>query len=168
MASAFAPPARAASRGRWIPWLFVAGMLLVVAVNATLVYFATRSWGGLVSDRAFERGIAYNRLIAEAAAEAALGWTAEIAYQAGANGKTPVLLVTLRDGAGEPMDRAAVSLEAARPVEAQAPVAVGLRPVGDGRYAGAADGLRAGQWDIRMAVARDGHDAHFTRRIVVR
>jgi hypothetical protein len=27
-------------RGRWIPWVFVGGMLLVVAVNLVLVWFA--------------------------------------------------------------------------------------------------------------------------------
>lgn len=168
MATAFASPARPVSRGRWIPWVFVAGMLLVVTVNATLVYFAMHSWGGLVSDHAFERGIAYNRLIAEAAAEEALGWKADIAYQAAGGGKSAAVIVSLRKADGKAMDRAAVALEAARPVEAAAPVALALRYVGDGRYAADAAALRAGQWDVRMTVADNGREAHFTHRIFVR
>ena len=168
MAASFASRVRPAAGGSWIPWIFVVGMLVVVAVNATLVYFAMHSWGGLVSDHAFERGIAYNRLIAEAAAEEALGWKADVAYQARAGGKDAALVVTLRSADGKPMNRAAITLEAQRPVEAQAPLAMALRYVGEGRYAAAADELRLGQWDIRMSVANDGHEAHFTRRIFVR
>lgn len=168
MATIYASPARPAARDRWIPWVFVAGMLLVVAANAALVYFAMHSWDGLVSDRAFERGVVYNRLIAEAAAEEALGWKADVAYQANAKGKSASLVVTLRNADGRPMDRAALSLEAARPVGVQAPVAISPRYIGDGRYAADIEDLRAGQWDIRMTVAADGHEAHYTRRIVVR
>ena len=168
MTTQFASAARPASRDRWIPWVFVAGMLVVVAVNATLVYFALNSWDGLVTNKAFERGIAYNRLIAEAAAEEALGWKADVAYQAGTNGKAPALVVTLHTTDGRPMDRAAIAIEADRPVEAQAPVSIDVRYVGEGRYAADAAALRAGQWDVRMTVASDGHEAHYTRRIFVR
>jgi nitrogen fixation protein FixH len=167
MASAFASP-RPQSRDRWIPWVFVACMLLVVAVNATLVYFATQSWGGLVSNHAFQRGVAYNRLIAEAAAEEALGWKADVAYRPATDGKAAALVVALRDADGKPMDGAAIAIEAQRPLEAQAPLAVELHYVGDGRYAASMDALRVGQWDIRLTVAADGHEAHYTRRIVLR
>lgn len=152
-----------AGRSRWIPWVFVAGMLTVVAVNAALVFFATQSWGGLVTNRAFERGIAYNRLIAAAAAEEALGWKADVAYQVEAS----ALVVTLRNADQQPMTRAVVAAEARRPLEAQEPVILAMRYVGDGRYA-AAEALRAGQWDIRLTVANEGSAAHFTRRIYVR
>lgn len=143
-------------------------MLVVVAVNATLVYFAMHSWGGLVTDHAFERGVAYNRLIAEAAAEEALGWKADVAYQPAGGGEGAAVIVSLRTTDGKPMDHAAVALEAARPVEAETPVSLGLRNVGNGRYIADAASLRAGQWDVRMTVANDGHEAHSTHRILVR
>jgi nitrogen fixation protein FixH len=153
MASAFASPVRPQSRDRWIPWVFVGCMLLVVAVNGALIYFAMQSWGGLVSNHAFERGVAYNRLIAEAAAEEALGWKADVAYQPAADGKAAALVVALRDADGRPMGDATIAIEAQRPLEAQAPLAIELRYAGNGRYAGPTDALRAGQWDIRLAVA---------------
>jgi nitrogen fixation protein FixH len=156
------------ARGRWIPWMFVLGMLTVVGANATLVYFAMQSWGGLVTDRAFERGVTYNRLLAAAAAQDALGWNADVVFEAAANGKGPTLVVALRNAGQEPMSRAVVAAEARRPLATHDPVLIAMRYVGEGRYAGAADSLRPGQWDIRLAVANEGSAAHFTQRIVVR
>lgn len=156
----------AAPRGRWIPWIFVAGMLTVVAVNAVMVYCAVSSWSGVTTTHAFERGIAYNRLLAVAAAEAALGWQADVAYRAD-TARAASLIVTLRDADGRPLDGAVLSVEVLRPLEAQAPVAVAVRDAGGGRYAGALDDLRAGQWDVRMTVARAGAQVHFTHRMVV-
>jgi nitrogen fixation protein FixH len=159
--SALASPTVAA-RGRWIPWAFVGGMLTVVAVNAVLVFFAMSSWSGVATSRAFERGIAYNRVLAAAAAEDALGWQAEIAYRSGS------LVVALRDADGRPIDRAVVAVEAERPLERHGAVSATLQAAGEGRYVAKVDDLRAGQWDIRLSVAHDGAAAHLTRRIVVR
>jgi hypothetical protein len=36
-----------ASRSRYIPWLFVAGFAVVIAVNATMIWFAVGSFSGL-------------------------------------------------------------------------------------------------------------------------
>jgi nitrogen fixation protein FixH len=155
-----------APRGRWIPWIFVAGMLTVVAVNAVMVYCAVSSWSGVATTHAFERGIAYNRLLAAAAGEAALGWQADVDYRADTD-RPAALTITLHDAEGRPLNGAALSVEVLRPLEAQAPISIAMRDAGGGRYAGALDDLRAGQWDVRMTVARAGVQAHFTRRMVV-
>ena len=36
-------------RSRWIPWIFVGGMLLVVAVNAVLVFASVSTFTGVLS-----------------------------------------------------------------------------------------------------------------------
>ena len=48
-------------RGRYIPWLFVGGFAIVIAVNAVMIWFAVGSFSGLYSDRAREVGLHYNR-----------------------------------------------------------------------------------------------------------
>jgi nitrogen fixation protein FixH len=155
-----------AARGRWIPWVFIGGMLIVVAANGALVYFAISSWDGVVTAHAFERGAAYNRLLAAAAAEEALGWKADITYRADTR-TSGALTVILVGKDGQPVDRAVLSAEAQRPVEPGRPVPIALKGMGEGRYVGTASGLRAGQWDIRVIAARDGTESHVTRRIVV-
>ena len=65
-------------RGRWIPWVFVAGMLLVVAVNGTLVVAALTTFTGVTTGHAYDRGRTYNDVLHAAARQEALGWRAEV------------------------------------------------------------------------------------------
>lgn len=156
----------AAANGRWIPWLFVGGMLCVVAVNATLIFFAFSSWSGTVGSRAYERGLEYNRVLAAAARESALGWTAEALYQPAADGRG-TLLIALADAKGGPI-AGQISAVAQRPLEAVSPVPIAMQYAGNGRYAGAlADLPKPGVWDFRIEVQWAGEIAHFTRRVVV-
>ena len=152
----------ASTRSRWIPWVFVGGMLTVVLVNAVLVFFAMSSWSGVATSRAFERGIAYNRLLAAAAAEEALGWQADVAYRDGR------LVAVLREAGGRPIDGATVMAEAQRPLERPTFMSGALDGAGEGRYVAALGEMRPGQWEIRLIVARDSAVAHLTRRLVVR
>ena len=39
-------------RGSWIPWLFVAFFVLIIAVNGVMVWFALECWTGLASNQA--------------------------------------------------------------------------------------------------------------------
>jgi len=156
------PRSQSALRGRWIPWIFIGGMLAVVLANAALVFFAMSSWNGVATSRAFERGLAYNRLLAAAAAEESLGWKAEIAYRPGS------VIIVLHDADGRPIERAAITLEAQRPLERQAPLSAVVEDAGEGRYIARPADLHPGQWDVRLRVVRDGAAAHLGRRIVVK
>jgi nitrogen fixation protein FixH len=162
MASVAASPSTGATRSRWIPWAFAGGMLTVVIVNAVLVFCAMSSWNGIATSRAFERGIAYNRLLAAAAAEEALGWQADISYRDG------TLVVALREADGRPIDGATVAAEGQRPLERQTLKSAALDGAGEGRYVATLGPLRPGQWEVRLSVARNGAAAHVTRRLVVR
>ena len=96
-------------------------MLTVVAVNAALIFFALQSWSGVVTPRAFERGLDYNRLLAAAAREDQLGWQAEIELRRGAGDAAGSILVHLSDRHGRPIEAALVA-ELSRPLEAASPV----------------------------------------------
>ncbi len=158
---------RFAANGRWIPWIFVGGMISVVAVNAVLIFFAFSSWGGTVSSRAYERGLGYNRVLAAAARETALGWTVEALHRPEPDGRG-TLVIEVLDAKGAPL-AGQVSVMAQRPLEAMPPISVAMHYAGNGRYAGALAGLpKAGLWDFRIAVEWAGETAHFTRRAVVR
>jgi nitrogen fixation protein FixH len=84
-------------RSAWIPWVFVGGLLLVVAVNAVLVVTAIGTFTGVTTGKAYDRGRAYNHVLAEAARQDALGWTDGVTLSAG------VLRVVVRDREGNPV-----------------------------------------------------------------
>ena len=69
-----------ASRSRYIPWLFVAGFAIVVAVNATMITFAVGSFSGLYTPKPRERGLHYNGVVAEQKSRDALGWRIDCSF----------------------------------------------------------------------------------------
>ncbi|HZX85474.1 MAG TPA: FixH family protein, partial [Reyranella sp.] len=71
-----------ASRSRYIPWLFVGGFAVVVAVNATMIWFAVGSFSGLYTQKPRDRGLHYNQVLAQQQQRDALGWRVETAWRA--------------------------------------------------------------------------------------
>ncbi|MCC7282000.1 MAG: FixH family protein [Acetobacteraceae bacterium] len=147
-------------RGSWIPYAFVAGMLLVVAVNGVLVYAALSTFTGVTVANAYDRGRGYNQVLAEAARQAALGWRAEVSWA----GSGVRVAVTDHDGlpVGGRLDGLLV-----RPLEGTAwPLA--LSAAGAGRWAADAAGLSPGQWEARLVLhGPAGERLDIRRRIIV-
>lgn len=161
-------PRRLSPSGHWIPWLFAAGMLLVVLVNGALIYFALSTWSGVSTTRAYERGIAYNQVLSAAARQEELGWAFEAAYQVdGAGTGLGRLVLDWRDRGGRGLSDLNVRIALVRPLETGSGIELAARPEGGGRYVGVLEALRAGQWDLRVSARRGGEAVHVTRRLVV-
>lgn len=67
-------------RDKWIPWYFVIFFLVIAAVDGVMVTLAVRTRTGIVTEHAYEKGLAYNRVIAAEEKQRALGWSGEITY----------------------------------------------------------------------------------------
>ena len=153
---------------RWIPWAMVGALLVVVAVNGGLVFFALHTWPGLTTDHAYDEGLAYNRVIDEADKEAKLGWSVAIDFVPDAKGaRQGRLVVEARDGASAPLRGLAVEAELARPVDQLAEIPLALSSDSDGRYSAVVALPRAGQWQVYIVARRDGAVYHTGRRILV-
>ncbi len=148
------PPAKS-GRDRWIPWVFVAGFLVVLAVNGTMIYVAFATWTGVTTTDAYQRGLAHNARLAEAEAQRQLGWDVEYEFVQTGPGRGRVELV-LTDRHGTLLDRAAVSARFVRPVAAGHDIEVTLDHLGLGRYAAEVELPLRGQWEIRF-LAEDEH-----------
>jgi nitrogen fixation protein FixH len=147
---------RAGSRsGSWIPWIFVAGFAVVLAVNATMIWIGITSWPGLVTDNSYDRGLHYNRELEAAAAQTALGWQAEFSARLG-EGLRGVLEASLRDRDGRPIEDASVEARFLRPTSEGHDFTLALAPEGGGRYTAAFELPLAGLWDVRLKVVRGG------------
>jgi nitrogen fixation protein FixH len=129
-------------RGRWIPWVFVGGMTLVVLVNGLLVWFALTTFTGVTVSRAYERGRGYDLVLAEAARQDALGWRGDITLEAG------VLRLAMQDSSQQPL-HGRVEGVLQRPLEG-VEVPLGFTATGHGRFAARLEPLRAGQWEARL------------------
>lgn len=153
-----------ANRSRHIPWLFVAGFAVIIAVNATMVAFAVGSFSGLYTPQPRDRGLHYNEIVAERDARDALGWQIDVAWRA----ESGRLDVSVRDAAGQPLAGARIAAELVRPAEKRPPLPVLLAAVESGRFAGDVVLPARGNWDLDLVVEHGGHRYAQTRRMFLK
>jgi len=153
-----------ASRSRYIPWVFVAGFAIVVAVNATMITFAVSSFSGLYTPKPRERGLHYNDVVAEQKSRDALGWRIDAIWRT----ETGRLEVAVFDATGQPLGGARVFAELVRPVEKRPPVGLTLASIENGRFAGPVDLPMRGNWDLDIVVERGGDRYAQTRRMFLK
>ena len=153
------PAERTKSAWRFFPW-YVAGVMgFVMAVNFTLGWLAVSSFPGLATTGGFAESNRYDRVLAAAERQAALGWT----VRATLDGATPV--VALTDRAGAPLAGVRLEATAERPIGVAPPVPVAFHPVAPGRYQAVA-ALAPGAWNIDLTVSAEGGVYHTTQRLI--
>ena len=167
--------ARQRADGWWYPWIFVAGMLVVVAVNVVLVTYAIGTFPGLETEDAYRKGLAHNETLAAAQAQDARGWRVDVRYAPRAQPTTEAaravlegeLVITLLDKAGEPLRDLQVTAAVVRPTRAGFDTRVEMEPRGFGEYRAEVNLPLAGQWDVRISARRGDESFQATRRIIV-
>lgn len=132
-------------KSRWIPWIFVGGMTVVVVVNGFMAFYAISTFTGLTTGQAYDRGRAYNSVLEEAARQDALGWTARVRLDDGH------IKLSVTDRAGAPV-LGLVEAYLQRPIEGTR-VELGTAAPHDGF---AAPALTPGQWEFRGHIT-DGY-----------
>jgi nitrogen fixation protein FixH len=153
-----------ASRSRYIPWLFVGGFALVVAVNATMIWFAVGSFAGLYTEKPRDRGLHYNKVLAEQQRRDALGWRVEAAWRP----ESGRLEIDVFDSDGRPLAPSRLTAELVRPVEKRPPIGVALGVTDIGRFAGYVDLPERGNWDLDIVVERGAERYALTRRVFLK
>lgn len=153
-------------RSRWIPWVFVGGFLLVVAVNAAMIFFAVRSFSGLTTSEPYTKGLRFNDQIRESEVYERLGWTIAARFQAVA-ARRGIVEVKLADRAGAPLADASVNVAFSRPAEKDRDFTLTLKAQGGGRYAGNVDFPLPGVWDVKYRIERAGQTLKARDRLQV-
>lgn len=151
---------------RWIPWIFVFGFGVIIAVNATLITFATGSFSGLVVEHPYRKGAEYTRTQAMLQDQRQLNWQYELHSEPHPDGSLDIAIAWRQGGAA--LDDLHVSAEIIRPVENAPPVALVLQNRGGGVYAASVRLPAIGLWDIRIMAERGEARFVAAERLVVR
>jgi len=130
--------------------------LVVLAVNAVMVTVAIKSFTGLTTDHPYEKGIAYNKVVAAEEAQEKLGWQGNIAYENG------VVSFTLKDKGEKAIKPEKTTVEITRPTQAGMDFSVELVG-GKAEVQFPAKGL----WELRAKTSYKGNDYQISKRIVV-
>jgi nitrogen fixation protein FixH len=151
----------------WVPMLFIGGFLVVIGVNATLIYLAQDTFSGLETISPYERGLDYNKALAAEAAQNRLGWQSRTQISGESQGMYS-LQVRLTDRDGRPLDGLTLVAYLVRPSNEGLDTTVVPRPLGDGRY-GASFALPApGQWELRLVAHNQDVAWQHSERLLVK
>lgn len=159
--------------GWWYPYIFVAGFVVVIAVNGVLAYFATSTFNGLETQNAYEKGRLYNQTIAKEEAQKALGWTLTLdsrskPHEPPGEGYPAEIVVAATGPDGAPLEGLTIEAEVRRPTVTGRDQTVILGRQDAGRYGQTLVLPEPGQWEVRV-LARRGEDEYRLReRIFVK
>lgn len=140
---------------RWIPLLFILFFLGLFAVTGNFVRLALTTFPGLVSTNAYERGLAYDEVIAAEEAQAEQGWQIEFNLPE-LSGEGQVAGLTLVDGDGNPLAGANVIMAAERMTRYAQQVRVTLSDQGNGLYETPIEFPISGRWFVSVLADVDG------------
>ncbi|RMD87693.1 MAG: hypothetical protein D6807_07335 [Alphaproteobacteria bacterium] len=132
--------------GRHALLAFIAFFGVVFLANGALIWFATVRYDGVEEADAYRHGRDYNREIAAAREQAALGWELDLADTAGATPRERHLVARLNARDGAPLAGLRVVVRYHSRVRAAEDREVRLDERGDGRYEGRLVLPRAGNW----------------------
>jgi nitrogen fixation protein FixH len=154
-----------ARRSHYIPWIFVAGFAVIIAVNGTMIWLALSSFSGLYTTKPREVGLRYNAVIAEQDKRDALGWRIDASWHRESAALPGTLVVWVSDASGGPLAGARMTAELVRPVEKMPPLGIAMTPVDIGRFEGHTQLPEHGNWDVDIVVERGRDRYALTRRM---
>ena len=162
-------PAHALSPVRKLTGFHVLAILLgffftVTGVNVLMMYSAISTFGGLETQDAYRKGLAYNETIAQEEAQSKLGWSATVK----ASPARETLVVELLDRTAQAIPGLAITGEIGRAATNQFDKPLTFRETAPGRYeASLGAALEAGTWlaHLRAVKAKsEGPDTVFEAR----
>lgn len=144
-------------KDKLIPWYFVAFFIFVFIVNAIMATLATRTYTGTITDHPYEKGIAYNNVIAAEKVQEQLGWKATIELN------DSVLHVVLYDENGNELEPQKVTAHFMRPTQAGMDFEAELK-------GGKANVQfpEKGQWDVRIFATMGEHTYQQAKRVLAK
>jgi nitrogen fixation protein FixH len=152
---------------RWIPWAFIAFFGVVLLANAAMIWIAFATWTGLETESAYQKGLAYNRAIEEAEAQAALGWRVGLSLAQPAR-RTLSIELTLADPHGDMIEDASVNAALVRPTHGGYDQTIGVPHRYGGSYGTEVELPLAGQWDLGVRIEAAGEVWHGKRRVYLK
>lgn len=154
--------------GWWYPYIYVGAFGVVLAVNLVFMASAIRTFSGLDTDQAYEKGLKYNDTLAKEREQAKLGWTTHVELEPNGGGLHAAdVVVSFTDRDGHPVTGLAGQVKFLRPTVAGHDSQAGLAEQGGGRYVVTANLPLGGQWDMELSAQRGDVTYQLEQRIVL-
>ncbi|MCC6317896.1 MAG: FixH family protein [Gemmatimonadaceae bacterium] len=166
-ASAAAQPTRSAlARYGW-PAGIATVLGLTVAGNVWMMAVAGSDPAFAVEPDYYRKAVTWDAHMAQARANAALGWSAQARLELAQPGAPGRIAVTLRDRVGSMIAGASVRVEAMHNARASRRLEVALGARAPGEYSAAIDADRPGEWEVRISAEAGAQRFTETLRLTV-
>lgn len=140
---------------------FVAFFAVIILVNGVFIYTALGTHTGVVTERPYEKGLAYNETLAQAKDQPSL--QSEVSFD------SSVLSWSLQDENGKALDDALASAKIIRPVQDGNDFEVTLKPEGGGLYTADLNLPLKGKWIAKLSVQwKNDKNYHTTHRFIAK
>ncbi len=139
--------------GRSVLAMLVAFFTVMLLANAIMARYAIKTFSGLDADNPYDSGLAYNREIEAAKAQAELGWRVDLTRTR--EGPATAITVTAKDRDGRPLIGVEVSTRFMHPANRKLDQVVAASETAEGVYKAGAD-LTPGHWEVLIDISRDG------------
>ncbi|WP_375206403.1 FixH family protein [Hyphococcus sp.] len=134
--------------GRHVLIMVLAFFGVMIAANVIFIRAAVESFPGVAEDKSYLEGLKYNDTLAERAAQAELGWTAEVAEVARDGEKGRIVVRLAKDETA--LSSLAVDGVLKRPASADADQPLAFKALGEGLYEADVVVFAPGAWDMAL------------------
>jgi nitrogen fixation protein FixH len=142
--------------------MLIAFFGVIISVNVLMAWFANSTWSGLVVANGYVASQSFDKDLARARAQEALGW------QVGFSASDGRIRLTFADKAGVKIDRLAITGALERTVTDKQDQPLTFTPMGSGVYSAPAT-LLPGVWEVEIDAKGNGvADYHKIFRFVVK
>ena len=134
------------AKDKKIPWYFVAFFAGLAVLNVIFVTIAVKSYPGLVTQNAYEKGLNYNDMIDAKQAQDALGWKTDFVIE------NDRIILTLKDKNGHSIKGANITASLGRIIHEHDDKAVTFIETSQGTYESTEKFAIKGRWNIRAQI----------------
>ena len=145
----------------WIPWYIVLFFVILACVFAGFTYIAKKTHSGIVTEQAYEKGLAYNETIAKANAQEKQHLSHEILIE------RRKLTFSIRDRNGNALAIKKATLWLYRPVRAQDDIVVAMQPLGASQTADLQK-VKNGLWEARILATTENGTYQAVKKVVIK
>ena len=129
--------------GRHVLAMLLAFFGVIIGVNLTMAYFANSTWSGLVVANGYVASQSFDKDLARARAQEALGWKVGFSFERGG------IRLSFVDAEGAAIDKLVITGQLERTVTDKQDQALAFAPLGGGVYAAPAT-LSPGVWEVEI------------------
>ena len=103
-------------KSKFIPYLFFIFFGVIITVDCIYIYIANKTWRGVYTENAYQKGLNYNQTLADKERQQNLGWSIKATLQ-DLGDNSYLLSVTLFDKNNHPIKNAWLNAKIIRPIQ---------------------------------------------------